>query len=226
MPRQLKKSRKSASKPLTDRVLEQLAELAGVPDEQRKSFFESIRRNVQKACELDALAKGGMANKKGATLHQAALTLYDELGNLNDAQRVPLEAILSNAKFGLDRISGEGVAGLRLTTYQIARLLTLVTDKTPPRHPDQRPESRRGGRGPRKHRRFQIFVYDFLQTTMAAGGKLHNNAWGQSSSLADALMILVPYLPAGFDPTLFSLATLQRIKNRASRTLAQTYKQL
>ena len=107
----LEKSRKNAPKALPDRVLKQLAGLADVPDEQRESFSKSVRTKVQTSCELDALTKGGMANKRGATLHQAALTLYDKLGNLNNTERALLEAILSNAHFGFDRISSEGVGG-------------------------------------------------------------------------------------------------------------------
>ena len=114
---------------------------------------------------------------------------------------------MKDETFAFERLSSGGLAGLQQTTYELARLFSLVTGETPPRRPR---ETRKGGTETIKHPRYQKFVSDFVLSTMTAGGKLHNNPWGQSSSLADALMIPVPYLPAGFDPKFLSLATLQR----------------
>ena len=217
MPGQLKKSRKNAPKALIDKVLEQLAELADVPAEQHKSFFESVRTRVQTACELDALAKGAMANKKGTILHQAALTLYDKLGNLNNTERALLGAVLSNAQFGFDRISSEGVAGLRKTAYELSRLFSLVTGKAPPRKPNRSSLSRQGGRGTLKHPRFQKFVCDLLISTKAAGGNLTVNPYGRDGTLIDAIKMLAPYLPDGFGPSSLSFMTFQRLKTKAGK---------
>ena len=114
------------------RYCEQLADLADVPDAQRKFFFESVRLNVQAAWDLDAIVKGGLANEMGTTLHQAALTLYANLGKLNNSERALVERILSNPNFVFDRISSGGLEGLWKTTYQIARLLSVLTDKNSP----------------------------------------------------------------------------------------------
>ena len=143
----IKRSGKNAPKALTDEILQQLADLAGVPTAQRKIFLESIRSNVQTAWELDGIVKGGLANTKGATLHDAALTLQDNLGTLNGRERALIEGILSNRKFAFDRISSGGVRGLRQTTYELARLFSLVTSKTPPRRPHEGTQSRKGGTG-------------------------------------------------------------------------------
>ena len=125
------KSREKTPKALTGEVLQELADLANVPDAQQKSFFESVRLNVQAAWDLDAIVKGGLANEMGTTLHQAALTLYANLGKLNNSERALVERILSNPNFVFDRISSGGLEGLWKTTYQIARLLSVLTDKTP-----------------------------------------------------------------------------------------------
>ena len=217
MPSRPKSREKNTPKALTGEVLQELADLANVPDAQQKSFFESVRLNVQAAWDLDAIVKGGLANEKGTTLHQAALTLYANLGKLNNSERALVERILSNANFVFDRISSGGLEGLWKTTYQIARLLSLLTDKTPPRDPHQRPQSRQGGRGTFKHPRLQKFVCGLLLSTTAAGGNLTANAYGGDGTLFDAIKMLSPHLPDGFNLSALSLITFQRLKTRCAR---------
>ena len=156
-----KVAKKNTPKALTGEVLQELADLAGVPAARREAYFDSVRKAVQTACELHGLVKGGLAN---TSLHSAALTLYDALGKLNKRQRALLEAILGKREFAFDRISNEGVGELRQTAYEIARLFSLVTGKASPRDPHQPSQSRQGGRGTVKHPVF----------TTAAGGNLTN----------------------------------------------------
>jgi hypothetical protein len=111
------KSINTSPPPLTDEVLQQLADLGRVPAAQRNFFFESVRMNVQTACELDGLGKLGLANRKGESLARAALALYDVIGNLNARERASIAKILEGkAKFIFDRISNEeineGIDGL------------------------------------------------------------------------------------------------------------------
>jgi hypothetical protein len=204
---------KNKSPAVPDAVLRELAELAHVPPARRKSFFDAIRTNVQAAWELDGIAKGGLANRKGRSLHRAALTLYDNLGNLKPGERALIEGVLSSStKFNFDRISGEGVGELRQTTYELARLFGLVTGKLTPRHPQQSPQSRQGGKETVKHPRFQKFVCDLLISATAADGNLTLDVNGGSGTLIDALEKLARYLPDGFDPSSLSLTTLKRLK--------------
>jgi hypothetical protein len=81
----------TSSRPLTDEVLHQLAELGRVPDAGRKFFFESVYQIVQTACDLDGLVKQGLTSKRGKKLAGAALALYDGLGNLNKHERALIE---------------------------------------------------------------------------------------------------------------------------------------
>jgi len=210
---------KNKSPGVPDAVLRELAKLAHVPDAGRKSFFDAVRTNVQTACELDGIAKGALANTKGTTLHHAAFTLYDKLGNLNNRERVLIEGILSNTKFGFDRISLEEVGGLRQTTYELARLFGLVTGKLTPLYSQQSPQSRQGGTGTIKHPRFQKFVCDLLISTTAADGNLTLDVNGRSGTLIDAIKMLADYLPDGFDPSSLSFTTLKRLKARCKAGL-------
>jgi hypothetical protein len=214
----IKHSGKNVPKVLTDKILRQLADLAGVPSKQQKSYFDSVRANVRAACEWDRLVKGGLANRDGTILHNAALTVYDKLRSLNDDQQALIERTLNNGEFSFDRIASKGLPGLLQTSYEFARLFSLVTGKTPPRRLDENIQSRKGGRGTIKHLRYQKFICDFLIVTAAAGGKLDNNPYGGTSSLRDALNILSPYLPEGFHPKSLSLATFQRLKTRSAPT--------
>ena len=100
------------------------------PLQIEKCFSNSVRKNVQAAREWDEIVKGGLANGKGTTLHEVTLTLYDKLGTLNNHERALIEGILNNRKFAFDRISSGGVAGLRQTTYELARLFSLVTGRS------------------------------------------------------------------------------------------------
>jgi len=205
---------KNKSPAVPNAVLSELAERALVPPAHRKSFFDAVRTNVQTACELDGIAKGALANTKGTTLHHAAFTLYDKLGNLNNRERVLIERILSNTKFVFDRISSEGVSGLRQTAYQLACVFSLVTGKLPPRYPHQSPQSRRGGKGTVKHPIFQNFVCDLLISTTAAEGNLTLDKNGKDGTLINAIEMLAFYLPDDFDPKSLSFSTFQRLKTR------------
>ena len=67
--------------------MHQLADLACMPSKERKFFFERVRDEVRTARDLDRLARGSLATKKGASLLRAALTLYEELSNLKSNER-------------------------------------------------------------------------------------------------------------------------------------------
>jgi hypothetical protein len=163
----------AVARPVPDEVLRQLADLGRVPAAQRKFFFDSVRTNVQTACELDGLVKEGLANKKGATLLRAALTLYDALGNLNRDERDFIEGILGRTGL-FEEISSGRVGGLRQTAYQFALLFSLVTGKPHPRYPHQ--GQKPGQRGPKpgrvKHPIFHKFAFDIYLSTKVADGNL------------------------------------------------------
>ena len=60
----------------------------------------------------------------------AANTLYDALGNLNNSQRQLVEATLSDGKLIFGRISSDGVRGIEETIYELTLLLCLLTGKS------------------------------------------------------------------------------------------------
>ena len=211
--------------PVPDDVLERLAGLGHVPATEREFFFESVRMNVQTACELDGLGRLGFANRRGQRLAHAALALYDLIGNLNERERSLIERILEGkAKFIFHRISNEeineGINGLEEAAYQIALLSSLVTSRPRPRLPSQPPDPPVAGRrsGTVEHWAFQNFLYDLLISTTEANGRLTLRREYKSGSLIEAMNALKPYLPAHFVPTPLPIRTLQRVRDAFSRT--------
>jgi len=210
----------TSSRPLTDEVLHQLAELGRVPDAGRKFFFESVYQIVQTACDLDGLVKQGLTSKRGKKLAGAALALYDGLGNLNKHERALIEGILGGkAKFIFDRISSGGLVGLEETAYQLALLSSLITGKPHPRLPSQPPDPPVAGRrsGTVEHWAFQNFVYDLLISTKVANGRLTLAKSNRTGSLIKAIIDLTPYLPDHFVPEPLPISTLQKIRVAFSR---------
>jgi hypothetical protein len=185
------------ARPVPDEVLRQVAELAHVPTAQHEFFFEVVRDNVQTACELSALVMGGLANKKGATLLRAALTLYDALGNLNNDEREFIEGILGRTGL-FEKISSGRVGGLRQTAYQFALLFSLITGKPLPRYPHQSPQQRQ--RGPKlgtvKHPIFHKFAFDIYLSAKVAGGNLtFDKNVPLGTSWLEAIEMLAPTYP-------------------------------
>jgi hypothetical protein len=211
-----------APPPMPDEAtLQQLASIAGVPAEEREFFFESVRANVQKACELNEFVKGGLANKTGATLLRAARELYEVLSNLNKDEREFLEGILGSPSgriFG--GISSGSVGGLRETTYQLVELFSLVTGNPSPQYPHQAPQRRQRGRksGLVKNWVFQDFVFDLYTSTKAAEGKLIHDKNRPGTTLGRAIRLLAPHLPHGLVPKRFA-STLQRLQTRYNKIM-------
>src|SRR5450759_130042 len=195
----------AVARPVPDEVLHQLADRGKVPADRgkkpnakRKFFFDSIRTNVQTACELDGLVKGGLANEKGATLYRAAHELYEMLGNLNEDERKLIEGILGKSRL-FDRISSQGVGEIRETAYQFALLFSLVTGKPHPRYPHQSPNPRQRGPKPGrvKHPIFHKFAFDIYLSTKVAGGYLTFDKNGTMGTWDEALEKLATYIPNG-----------------------------
>jgi hypothetical protein len=203
---------------LPDNTLRRLAEIGRVPLEQHEFFFESVRGNVETACQLDGLGEG-LSTKRGKGLANAAIALYDALGNLNDSQRRLVEATLSDGKLIFDRISSDGVKGIEETIYQLSLLLCLLTGKSHPRFPDRLPPSPSRGRRSRsvKNPIAQNFISDLLISTTNAGGALTLEKNIGGGSLIDAVGLLAPYLPNRLALSHLSTSTLQRIKDACSR---------
>jgi hypothetical protein len=205
---------------LADEVLQQLADLGRVPPEQRDFYFNSVRMNVQTAWELDQLVKRGLTGKRAEKLADAALALYDGLGNLSERGRGLIQQILSSeAKFLFDRVAGKGTEGLDETAYQLALLISLITGKPLPRLPSEPPQSPGRGRrsGSVKDWIFQNFVSQLYISTVTAGGSLSLEKNTPTGSLIDTLDALIPCLPEGFVPRPLPGSTLQRIRDACMR---------
>jgi hypothetical protein len=196
-----------------------------VPAEQHDFYSESIRINVQIACEREGLAQKGLTIKQGTTLLRSAVGLYEALGNISDDERQLIKSILvGKSEFIFDRISRGGVDGLRQTTYQLTLLFSLLTGKPHPRYPHQAQLPRKrgkspGGRRPGSIKRsiFQDFVFDLWLSTRVAGGRLSFERNTPQGTMTQALKALAPHLPEGFVPKALPAPTLQKLKNLCSR---------
>jgi hypothetical protein len=197
---------------LPDKILRQLAEIGRVPSEQHDFFFETVRRDVETACQLDGLV-GGLSTKKGKTLANASMTLYDALGNLAKTERHFLKATLSERELTFHRISSKGA--IEEIIYQLALLFCLLNGKAPPRPPWLSPESPSRGRrsGSVKNWIGQNFVWDLLIATTTADGGLTLEKNIRGGSLIEAVDLLAPYLPDRLALSRLSTSTLQRIKD-------------
>jgi hypothetical protein len=218
------KSIDTSPQPLTDEVLQTVADLGCVPASQREFFFESVRQIVQTACELDGLVKQGLTSKSGQNFVGAALSFYDALGNLNKHERALIEGILGGkAKFIFERISSGGVVGLDKTAYQLALLSSLVTGRPPPRYPSQPPDPPQRGRrsGTVMNWIFQNFVSQLYISTVAADGSLTFEKDTPAGDWVKAIRALEPYLPEGFVPKSLSGSTLHRLKAACTRAVKQ-----
>jgi hypothetical protein len=215
----MSKSLHTLPKAPSEETLRQLADLLVVPPEQHEFFFESVRSNVQTACELNGLAKRGLAGKRGKKLMGAALTLYDTVGNLSKGERALMEEIFNKANFIFDKISSGGVPGLEQTAHQLALLASLVTGKAPPRYPSQLPESPGRGRrvGTTKHPVFQQFVWDLLISIKVADGKFSFEKLTPRGTLVQAINKLTRSLPDKFVPKPFPGSTVQRLIDLSGR---------
>ena len=213
---------------LPDEVLQQLADLARVPAAQRGFYSESIRMNVQTACELEGLKKE-LTRKQGTALLRSALALYEALGNLTEDEQRFINSILGGkSAFIFDRISSEGLGGLRKTAYQVALLFSLLTGKPNPRYPHETLKPRKrgtrpGGRRPGsvKDPIFQDFICDLWISTSAAGGKLSFEKNTPRGTVFTAIKLLSPHLPKGFVPKALPASTVQKLKNLCKAALDQ-----
>ena len=177
------------------------------------------------ACELDALANGGLTKKKGKTLLSAAVTIYEALGDLNKNERELVERILGGERgFIFDRISVGGLGGLRQTTYQQAHLFSLLTGKPSPAYPHEAAQPRRRGRrkGGVKDHIFQNFVCDLLISTKTADGDLTLEKNIGVGTLIKGIKTLAPYLHVGLVPKRLPTSTLQRLKDRCDQLCAES----
>ena len=205
------------ARPVSDEVFRQLADLAHVPTAQHEFFFEAVRDNVETACDLTAIAKGGLANEKGATLHRAALDFYEALKKLNKDERKFIERILDGkSKFIFGRISNGGMDALQETAYQLALLSSLVSGKPHPRYPHQSSQPRQRGKkqGWVKHPIFNKFAFDLYLSAKVAGGNLtFDKNVPVGTSWLNAIEMLAPHLPAGFVPEAFPGSALQQLQS-------------
>jgi hypothetical protein len=211
-----------AAKVPSDEMLHQLSDLFCVPSEQREFFFDSIRTAVRKACDLEGLGKQSLASKRGKKLVEAALALYDTLGNLTHRERAVIEGIFKQTTSIFDRISDDGLAGLDETAHQFALLATLLTGKPSPRYPSQFPEAPGRGRrwGSIKDPIFQELVFDLLIAIRAADGTFTFTKETPSGTFVEALDRLAEYLPVNFLPKRPPGSTIQRLIDRSNRLRA------
>jgi hypothetical protein len=221
----MSESKKTSPDGPPEEVLGKLADLARVPDAQRAFYSESIRMNVQTACERERLAKKGITKKQGTTLHRSALAFYEVLGNLTEGEQQFINSILGGkSEFIFDRISSGGFGGLRKTAYQIALLFSLLTGKPNPRYPHETLKPRKKGRraggrrpGSVKDPIFQDFICDLWISTNAARGKLSFEKNTPRGTVFGAIKLLSPHLPEGFAPKALPASTVQKLKNLCNR---------
>jgi hypothetical protein len=180
--------------PVPDEVLRQLAKLARVSAEERENFYDLVCGTVQIVWDWDRRATATKPGRALARAGQAARTLHDALGNLNNLDRQWLEVLLERTIHG--HWMDGGLAGLQRSAYHVTYFLSDALGQSPP---DRNPPSHRRGRktGGVKDLRFQEFVRNILIDANLTGGSLTLQKNIARGTLIGAIKTLAPtYLMA------------------------------
>jgi hypothetical protein len=225
--------KKRALKPPSEAVLRELADLLEVPEVKRSFWSDEILENVRNTCELKELSDA-LTKEKSAKMHRSALALQETLWDLNRREAKFIDQML-NSKSALivfNKISSQGIEGLKDITYQLARFFALFASKPPPRPPSLGPAQRKRGKSPGGRRPgsiynpiFQDFVFNLWLSTKHAGGNpsfARSPAKGEpQGSILKAIKKLAPHLPHGFVPNVLPARMLQDLIARWNKLEAQ-----
>ena len=203
----------------------QVAELAGVPPEERDQFCDLLYGTVQKVW---GWSSGALSTGPGQALldaADAARILHTQLGKLREADRLRVERLVvqtlpdKDTREWLERLHGRridlpwyegGLNGLQWTVYKLTHLFSILVGKSPPKGPDRNPAARSRTV---KDVISQNFVRNLLIDADQTGGTLTFEKNAGRGTLIDAIKLLTEHLPEGIAPEKLSMSTLQRIKN-------------
>ena len=189
----------------------QVADVAGVPPEERDQFCELVQGTVQTVWELDRRAVSSKPGQALIDAAHAARTLHKALGSLNKEDREWVEKLLTpNPWYG-----GE-LRELPLTVWRLAHLFSTAIGKSLSGSPVQATSSKKRGWRQRtvKDATFQNLVTHLLVDAETTGGKLTYAKASGRGTLIEALDVLTPHLPKGVVPSPLPLGTIQKIKTK------------
>jgi hypothetical protein len=217
----MRKTANNVRQPLTDEVLNGLADLAKVSEDEQKLFFDAIREAVDLAWERHALVTSCATKKSIRDLEKIASALYRSLHNLDKSERKFIGQVLEERSLAFDRISGDG--GLLKATYEVAHLFSILTGRPPPSYPHLPARRAKRGRpsGSVDNWILHDFVLDLVLHAQGAGGRLPLDANNKYGALIWAVELLGSYLPVDLAERQLSPRTLRRLNEMASAIYEQ-----
>lgn len=194
---------------LPEDVALRVAEAAGVPDNERESFWDLVRFAVRLAWERDRRAIGGNAGAALIGAADAARALHEALDHLEPADREWLERLWTRTP-----LYKQWLRELPETVFQLVHLLSVAAGRAPPPGPGETsaPDKRGRRKGSVKDVMLLDFVRLLLLATATSKGDLTVEDESNTGTLMDTLQILREYLPVGLVPLAPPAGTLQRIK--------------
>jgi hypothetical protein len=195
---------------------ERVADVAGVPSEEREHFCDLLCWTVQTVHRRARRAEPGPALTKAAN---AARALDEALARLNKEDQGGIEELLAEHPGYSDVKAADAVLLLRETVWWLVALLSTAIGKSPGSGTQPAKQGRR--RGTVENAVFQDFVFDLMTNAGASGGEFTFDKNYEKGTLLDAIKILTSHLPEGVVPKNLSrsMGTIQRIVTKYRKIL-------
>jgi hypothetical protein len=184
------------------KVVLRLADLAGVPTNDREAFCERVSDRLLRLWKRDRRAVSSKPGPDLVKAAKAARTLQEAFYRLNKHDREWVDNMLSS-QMQFER--GE-IHHLETTILNLAMVFSVATGRPPPLPPHLgRPLGI-------KDQMFRELVFSLLSAAVDSHGKFTLDKNSQSGTLLKALNILRPHLPKGLVPAALPVGTIQKLK--------------
>jgi hypothetical protein len=186
----------------------QLADLAGIPQQERDQFYDLIQMPVRLVWKLDRRAFNEDAGADLIRVAEAARDLHEAFANLNPGDREWIEYLNTT---GIEFY--HFLPALPRTVRLLERLFSIAVGKAP-LYNASRPKKAGRRRGAIKDLAFlEVVRWLLIVAEECCGGHLTLDKNYENGTLIDALDLLRPHLPKGVIPKQLPLGTIQTTKD-------------